>query len=186
MKALHPDLVEQYGRYRAMAVIIALSGTLPLITLIVLYLTGPGFGYLESKMNVVIFAFVLQIPLAVALGYLMGVKRMRFLERASALVAAGKTSRVRGFGPFRGSPSEKIVTVCVDILDESGSVERQWLMPVAAQSDYIVTLPRAPEQPLTPESATDLEAFVDPETGRVAAVSAGGHTLFVCPPARLI
>jgi len=186
LKSLHPDLVEQYGRYRAMAVIIALSGTLPLITLVILYVTGPGFGYLESKMNVVILAFLLQIPLAVALGYLMGVKRMRYLERASALVAAGETRKIRGFGPFRGSPSDKVLTFCVDLLDESGSVERQWLIPVGAQTDYIAGLPAVPSQAHALESAADLEAFVDPDTGSVAAVSTGGRTFFVCPPARLI
>ncbi|MBK9142036.1 MAG: hypothetical protein IPM23_06035 [Candidatus Melainabacteria bacterium] len=176
MKALHPDLVEQYGRYRAMAVIIALSGTLPLITLIILPV--------ENK--VVILAFILQIPLAVVLGYLMGVKRMRYLERASALVAAGQTRKMRGFGPFRGSPSETVLTFCIDLLDESGSVERQWLIPVGAQADYIVGLPALPDQTHALESATDLEAFVDPGTGSVAAVSAGGRIFFVCPPARLL
>lgn len=170
-----------------MAVIIGVSGTLPLLSLLILYFTGPGLGYMGQNLLIVVVAFVFQIPLSLVLGYLMGIKRMRYLERSSELVKKGIHKDLVVAGPFKGGQKDSYITCCVDLVDDDGSVERVWVIPTDDTRDYISKLPDMPETPLLASgSSRKARAYVDADTGKAVAVESGDAILWISPPSKLL
>lgn len=185
---VHPQLKEQYNRYRFMFVALCLSGFLPIMTLVFLYLTGPGLGYLGNKMTFIFVIFILEVPLCGVLGYLLGIKRMRFLKRSSYLVRRGITKNVNSKGVYKIS-GESYVTCCVDLVNESSSeVERHWVIPSQSVEGVIKGLPELEDKEPISMDGRDVDtiaAFVDTETGKVAAIKYDENVLFFSPPAEL-
>ena len=182
---INSELKEQYNRYRFMFFALCASGFLPLATLLFLYLSGPGLGYLGKHLTTVVVFFVLQVPICAMGGYLLGIRRMRFLERSSQLVAARGIFKITGRGDY--------VLSCVDIIDDTGGeavMERYMIIPTPASEAVIRSLP---ELDLDPQEDSDsdepspirLSCYVDSESGKLAAVNYRGTVLFVSPPVTL-
>ena len=164
---VHPQLKEQYNRYRFLFIALCLSGFLPVMTLILLYLTGPGLGYLGNKMTFIFVIFIFQVPLCGVLGYLLGIKRMRFLERSSYLVRLGTTKEIKAIGVFKISGQGNYMTCCADLIDEkTGALNRQWVIPSPSVEGVIKGLPEldSDEALITDQSGKDtIPAYVDTE-----------------------
>lgn len=190
---INSELKEQYNRYRFMFFALCASGFLPLATLLFLYLSGPGLGYLGKHLTTVVVFFVLQVPICAMGGYLLGIRRMRFLERSSQLVAAGEARDLPARGIFKITGRGDYVLSCVDIIDDTGGeavMERYMIIPTPASEAVIRSLP---ELDLDPQEDSDsdepapirLSCYVDSESGKLAAVNYRGTVLFVSPPVTL-
>lgn len=186
---VNPQLRELYNRYRFMFVALCLSGFLPVLTLIFLYMTGPGLGYLGNKMTFVFVIFIFQVPLCGALGYLLGIKRMRFLKRSSYLVQRGNSEDVRVKGIYKIKGQGDYMTCCADLLNsESESLERQWVIPSPAINDLIMDLPDLQDNEPVLTNSTELETYagyIDKDTGKITAIEYQGKLLFFSPPVEL-
>lgn len=192
---INSELKEQYNRYRFMFFALCLSGFLPLATLVFLYLSGPGLGYLGHHLTSVVVFFVLQVPICAMGGYLLGIRRMRFLERSSQLVAAGQTQDLQARGIFKITGRGDYVLSFVDIIDDTdgeATVERYMIIPTSGSEAVIRSLPElnsdadgdSGESGESAESIT-LSGYVDRESGKLAAVNYKGAVLFVSPPVTL-
>ncbi len=192
---VHPQLAEQYNRYRFLFLALCVSGFLPLATLLFLYFTGPGLAYMEKNLTTIVVIFVLQVPLCVMAGYLLGVKRMKYLKRSTYLVGRGVRSPVQSTGLFRVSGQGNYILCCVDIFDDAtGEMERFMIIPTKDTESAIKSLPELGKGDFDPsESRTEsgietksLQAFVDSDTGKAVAVEQDGVVFFVSPPVALL
>ncbi|MBI1269423.1 hypothetical protein GC174_03225 [bacterium] len=190
---VNSELKEQYNRYRFMFLALCASGFLPLATLVFLYLSGPGLGYLGKHLTTVVVFFVLQVPICAMGGYLLGIRRMRFLERSSQLVAAGETRDLQARGIFKITGRGDYVLSCVDIIDDTGSeagIERYMIIPTSGSEAVIRSLPELDGNSQEDSDAVEqapmkLSCYVDSESGKLAAVNYQGTVLFVSPPVTL-
>ena len=167
---------------------LCLTGFLPLTTLILLYFTDTGLNlnHLGRHLVTVFVIFVLQVPLCGVLGYLMGVKRMKFLERSTSLVNAGNWTEMDAIGLFKKSGQGNYLICCADIVnDTSGEVERYWIIPSPDIADQIKGLPELPDEMEDPSPKLKLKGIRDPEQNEIVAFEQDGTIYFVSPPVKL-
>lgn len=105
---VNSELKEQYNRYRFMFFALCLSGFLPLATLIFLYLSGPGLGYLGHHLTSVVVFFVLQVPICAMGGYLLGIRRMRFFRTLQSACRGGPDPGCAGPGNLQDNRTGRL------------------------------------------------------------------------------
>lgn len=188
--SVHPDLRDQHQRYMLLAVGLVISSILPAVTFFIFYSSSAGLAYMSKHLLKVMVAFILQIPLVLALSYLLAVKRMRFLERSSQLVKSGARQELQMTGAYKVTNKDGTSNCQIELAVGEG-VERFPVIPSPAIKDYVSSLPELPvsseEEPM-PISVSPPESvfgYVDPETKRPVAVELGGNVLWMCPPAKM-
>lgn len=185
---VHPDLMQQYQKYKILGVGLVICSILPCATLLIMYGTKSGLEHLGKHMLVVLVAFVLEIPLLFWLAYMLSLKRMRFLERSTQLVRGGTTEEVPLVGAYKIKAQDgKAACVLELIVGEDGN-EIFPVIPNQGVSELVAALPDLPDAPVESKSKSSksVRAFIDPETKRPVAVEMDGKTLWLSPPAKLV
>jgi len=187
---VHPDLRQQYQRYKLMAAGLVISSILPAVSFFIFYSSSAGLAYMTKHLLTVMVAFILEIPLMLGLAYFLAVKRMRFLERSTQLVKSGARSELDLAGAYKVNSSDGRKGCTIDLAVNDG-VERFPVIPSDSIQTYVNTLPELPpvvagEETPAPSSGTErVYGFVDPDTKRPVAVELGGNVLWISPPAQL-
>lgn len=186
---VHPDLQQQHQRYKILGVGLVISSILPAVTFFIFYSSNSGIAYLSKHLLTVMVAFIVQIPLVLGLAYILAVKRMRFLERSTALVNTGAKQELNLTGAYKFTSRDGTKGCRLDLALPDG-VESFPVIPSPSIEKYVNSLPDLPEiaseepQPVS-SSAERIYAFVDPETKRPVAVELGGNILWISPPANM-
>ncbi|MBX9667403.1 MAG: hypothetical protein K2X93_07275 [Candidatus Obscuribacterales bacterium] len=184
---VHPDLKEQYQRYKILGAGLVVTSILPAATFFIFYSSSSGLAYITKHLLAVAVAFVLEIPLVIGLAYVLAVKRMRFLERSTSLQRSGARQELAlaGAYKFTGNESKR---ACLLELVQDNTIERFPVIPSKTIESWIDTLPDLPATPAPPlvdmQSTQSVYGFVDPETKRPVAVEIGGNVLWLSPPAK--
>ncbi len=189
-ETIHRDLKEQYNRYRLLAVALIVVGIVPVLTLLGLYVTGPGLKYLGERLLMVVVAFALEIPLVIGLAYLLSYKRCKFLERSSELVQRGVKEELPMMGLYKLSSRDGSKICCADLIAGADNMARRFhVIPNEAMRAFVNTLPELPD-PLTPPTVqaplSPVIAYVDPETKLPVALEVNDRILWISPPASII
>ncbi len=189
---VHSDLQELYERYKIFGVGLVICSTLPCITLFIMYGTKSGLLHLGSHMLIVVVSFVLGVPLMLTLAYYVSLKRMRYLERASDLVRAGKTQGIVLLGKYKLKAQSGNMVLILDLAsDENSDSERYSIIPNPALQEIISACPDLSDSEPGDEEKTSavekskLIAYMDPETKRPVAVEMDGKILWISPPEKL-
>jgi heme/copper-type cytochrome/quinol oxidase subunit 4 len=188
---VHPDLKDQHHRYKMLAVGLVISSILPAVTFFIFYSSNAGLAYLSKHLLKVMVAFILQIPLVLALSYFLAVKRMRFLERSSQLVKSGERQELQLTGAYKINNKDGTKNCQLDLALGDG-VERFPVIPSPAIQNYVNSLPDLPESteaepmPISTGPGESVYGFIDPETNLPVAVELGGNVLWICPPAKML
>jgi hypothetical protein len=186
---IHPDLVQQHQRYKIFAAGLVISSILPAVTFFIFYSSNSGIAYLSKHLLTVMVAFIVQIPLVLVLAYLVGMKRMRFLERSSSIVSLGDKREINLAGAYKVNNRDGSKGCLLDLSMPEG-VETFPVIPSPSIESYVNKLPDfpVPSEDASPrtEQVESIYAFVDPETKRPVAVEVDGKILWMSPPANLI
>lgn len=189
---VHPDLQQQHQRYKILGVGLVISSILPAVTFFIFYSSKAGIAYMSRHLLTVMVAFIVQIPLVLALAYILAMKRMRFLERSTALVNAGAKEEVSLAGAYKFNNRDGSKGCRLDLALPDG-IESFPIIPSQSIETYVKSLPDVPElaagdgQGLLEEvGAQSISAFIDPETKKPVAVELGGNILWMSPPANMI
>ena len=182
---VHKDLEVQYRRYKILGIALIIAAFVPGLTLAGLYVTGPGIGYMKEHMLVVAVAFALNIPLLLVLAYVLAFKRMKFLERSTALVARGITKEVPLAGIYKLQGREENLC-CVDLFSgEDGSLQRHYVIPNESIKSFVDGLPEAPPESLEERRIAGehyITAYLETDSDEPVALSDGVHLLWLSPP----
>jgi hypothetical protein len=187
---VHPDLRQQHQRYKILAAGLVISSILPAVTFFIFYSSNAGLAYLSRHLLSVMVAFIVQIPLVLGLAYLIGVKRMRFLERSSSLVNGGAKQELTLTGAYKFTSRDGTKGCRLDIAMPDG-VESFTVIPSPSIENYVNTLPDLPEPaaegaPSITSRSENINAFIDPLTKKPVAVEVNGNVLWLSPPANLL
>lgn len=191
LKPVHPDLEVQHRRYKMMAIALSLAAFMPATVLFGYYALDTSSGFMQTRVIVAAVACLLDIPLMLALAYLLAFKRMKFLERSTDLLRRGNREDIEIIGPYKFPTSEKGVNAyCIDLIDpQTGESERNFVISNVSNEAYLRELPAAPDGVPRPEDRTSegkkAQAIVDPETRKPVVIEHDGQTLWLSPPARL-
>lgn len=184
---VHPDLKEQHQRYKILAVGLVVTSILPSATFFIFYSSSAGLAYISKHLVAVAVAFILEIPLVMALAYVLAVKRMRFLERSTYLQSTGARQELALAGAYKIKGNEG-KRACLLELAQDNAIEQFPIIPSKSIESWIETLPDlpspAPEEPALP-STQSVYGIVDPETKRPVAVEIAGNLLWISPPAKV-
>lgn len=133
-------------------------------------------------------AFIVQIPLVLALAYILAVKRMRFLERSTSLVNGGDRQELDLTGAYKFNNRDGSKGCRLDLALPDG-VESFPVIPSQSIETYVNSLPDVPEvaaeSPPPQIGAQSVSAFIDPDTKKPVAVEVGGNILWMSPPANM-
>jgi|AGTN01.2.fsa_nt_gi hypothetical protein len=191
LKLVHPDLEVQHRRYKMMAIALSLAAFMPAIVLFGYYAFDTSSGFMHARVLVAAVACVLDIPLMLALAYLLAIKRMKFLERSTDLLKRGNRQDVEVIGPYKYPTEQKGVNAyCIDLINpQTGEPERNFVILNVSNEGYLKELPNAPtDVPRIEDKSSKgkkAQAIVDPETKKPVVVEHDGQTLWLSPPAKL-
>jgi len=197
-ETVHSDLKDLYLRYMFLATGLVLTSVLPALTFFAFYGSPSGLAHLAKNQLLLkaMTAFILQIPLFLAMAYFLAVKRMKFLQRSSDLVKSGARQNLLMTGAYKVSQRGG-GTNCVLDLAVGDGVERFEVIPIESIKSCVSELPELPLVPAGDENSqtvepepivnetTTVSGFVDPDTRLPVAVELGGNVLWICPPAKM-
>lgn len=197
---VHADLKDLYQRYMYLAAGLVLTSILPALTFFAFYGSPAGLAHLTKNQLLLkaMTAFILQIPLFLAMAYFLAVKRMQFLKRSSELVKSGPKQELLMTGAYKVSQKGGGTNCVLDLAVGEG-VERFEVIPSESIKACVNSLPELPlvlvadENQYSPEpeplansrETVAVPGFIDPETKLPVAVELAGNVLWICPPAKM-
>lgn len=197
---IHPDLRKKYATYRVVGLlflIIAVTSPVMLFLVICYPPVAAILAGVPSNLVLVLFGILelMQTVVMVFFSYWLGFRRMKFLERASALVSRGVATELTLTAIGRRVDNVEGPVYSAYLMPSNDRTpERYNLMVTDPARDFLTTLPEVSRALTNANREKDMKmlplqnknqrvrAYLDNDTKRVLALEYQGRLLWTMPP----